>query len=90
MDKRCIFYNKPLFECGTLGTKGNVQVIMPKVTEHYGATQDQSEKSFPVCTVKNFPNSIEHTIHWARNEFEELFKIYPENLRKYKSDIYNT
>ena len=21
MDKRCIFYNKPLFECGTLGTK---------------------------------------------------------------------
>ena len=86
MDKRCIFYNKPLFECGTLGTKGNVQVIMPKVTEHYGATQDQSEKSFPVCTVKNFPNSIEHTIHWARNEFEELFKIYPENLRKYIND----
>ena len=54
MDKRCIFYNKPLFECGTLGAKGNVQVIIPKITEHYGATQDQTEKSFPVCTVKTF------------------------------------
>ena len=26
MDRRCVFYKKPLLESGTLGTKGNVQV----------------------------------------------------------------
>ena len=26
MDQRCIYYQKPLLESGTLGTKGNVQV----------------------------------------------------------------
>lgn len=26
MDQRCIYYKLPLFESGTLGTKGNVQV----------------------------------------------------------------
>ena len=36
--------------------------------------QTPEETGFPVCTIKNFPNSIEHTIHWARNDFEELFE----------------
>lgn len=26
MDRRCVYYNKPLLESGTLGTKGNTQV----------------------------------------------------------------
>ena len=26
MDRRCVYYRKPLLESGTLGTKGNVQV----------------------------------------------------------------
>jgi ubiquitin-activating enzyme E1 len=26
MDRRCVFYQKPLLESGTLGTKGNTQV----------------------------------------------------------------
>ena len=28
MDRRCVYYCKPLLESGTLGTKGNVQVIL--------------------------------------------------------------
>lgn len=86
MDNRCISYCTPLFESGTLGTKGNVQVIIPRLMEHYSASQDQQEKTFPVCTVKNFPNSIDHTIHWARNEFEELFVSYPNSWNKYIND----
>ena len=86
VDKRCIFYDKPLFESGTLGTKGNTQVIIPRITEHYGASQDPQEKSFPVCTIKNFPNMIEHTIHWARDEFETLFNTYPNAWNKYVED----
>lgn len=83
VDKRCIFFDKPLFESGTLGTKGNVQTIIPRISEHYGASQDQQEKSFPVCTIKNFPNSIEHTIHWARDDFEELFTNMPNDWNRY-------
>jgi len=46
MDNRCIFYNKPLFECGTLGTKGNTQSIIPKLTENYGASQTKMKLAF--------------------------------------------
>lgn len=62
MDQRCVFYEKPLLESGTLGTKGNTQVIVPHLTESYASSQDPPEKETPSCTVKNFPNVIQHTI----------------------------
>src|SRR5882762_2348618 len=62
MDQRCVFFEKPLLESGTLGTKGNTQVIIPHLTESYASSQDPPEKETPSCTVKNFPNAIQHTI----------------------------
>jgi len=62
MDQRCVFYEKPLLESGTLGTKGNVQVVVPHLTESYASSQDPPEKEAPSCTIKNFPNAIQHTI----------------------------
>lgn len=62
VDQRCLFYRLPMLESGTLGTKGNTQVVVPHITEHYGATRDPPEKSIPVCTLKNFPNQIQHTL----------------------------
>lgn len=62
MDQRCVYYEKPLLESGTLGTKANVQVVLPHITESYSSSQDPPEKSHPSCTIKNFPNMIEHTI----------------------------
>lgn len=73
MDRRCVYYRKPLLESGTLGTSGNVQVVLPFLTESYSSSQDPPEKSIPICTLKNFPNAIEHTLQWARDEFEGLF-----------------
>ena len=73
MDRRCVYYHLPLIESGTLGTKGNVQVVRPFLTESYSSTQDPPEKSIPICTLKNFPNAIEHTLQWARDMFEGLF-----------------
>ena len=32
VDSRCVFYQLPLLESGTLGTKCNSQVIIPKLT----------------------------------------------------------
>jgi ubiquitin-activating enzyme E1 len=86
VDQRCIYYQKSLLESGTLGTKGNVQVVVPNVTESYGSSRDPPEKSIPICTLKNFPNAIEHTIQWARDEFEGVFKQAFEDAAAYGSD----
>lgn len=86
MDRRCVYYRKPLLESGTLGTKGNTQVIVPFLSESYSSSQDPPEKSIPICTLKNFPNAIEHTLQWARDNFEGLFKQSAENASQYLSD----
>ncbi|KAI9842629.1 MAG: E1 ubiquitin-activating protein [Sclerophora amabilis] len=83
VDRRCVFFNKPLLESGTLGTKGNTQVILPRLTESYSSSQDPPEKSFPACTLRNFPNKIEHTIAWARDLFELYFTQQPDSVNLY-------
>lgn len=85
VDRRCVFFKKSLLESGTLGTKGNTQVVYPSLTESYSSSQDPPEKSFPMCTIKNFPNQIEHTIAWARSEFEAYFREPAENANLYLS-----
>jgi len=86
IDRRCVYYRKPLLESGTLGTKGNVQVVIPWVTESYSSSHDPPEKSIPICTLKNFPNAIEHTLQWARDQFEGIFKQAPESAEQYMKD----
>ncbi|XP_069062945.1 ubiquitin-like modifier-activating enzyme 7 isoform X1 [Pleurodeles waltl] len=82
IDRRCISFRKPLLESGTLGTKGNTQVIVPFLTKTYGVATDNSN-AYPMCTLKNFPYAIEHTLQWARDEFEGLFKQPAESVNQY-------
>jgi len=84
MDQQAIKYQLPLFESGTQGSKGNTQPVIPHLTEHYGASNDNEvEESYPVCTVKSFPNKPEHTIHWAKEKFDYLFNEFPSHVTKY-------
>ncbi|KAL3427419.1 ubiquitin-activating enzyme E1 [Phlyctema vagabunda] len=83
VDRRCVFFRKPLLESGTLGTKGNTQVILPHLTESYSSSQDPPEQSFPMCTLKSFPNKIEHTIAWSRDLFESYFVKPAETVNLY-------
>jgi ubiquitin-activating enzyme E1 len=83
VDRRCVFFRKPLLESGTLGTKGNTQVILPRLTESYSSSQDPPEQSFPMCTLRSFPNRIEHTIAWARDLFQSYFVGPPETVNLY-------
>jgi ubiquitin-activating enzyme E1 len=85
VDQRCLFYRLPMLESGTLGTKGNTQVVVPHLTENYGATRDPPEKSIPICTLKNFPNQIQHTLQWARDWFEGAFKQAADEVNNYLS-----
>lgn len=83
VDRRCVLFNKPLLESGTLGTKGNTQVVLPRLTESYSSSQDPPEASFPMCTLRSFPNKIEHTIAWARELFESSFVKPAETVNLY-------
>jgi ubiquitin-activating enzyme E1 len=83
VDSLCIKYKKPLLESGTLGTKGNVQTIIPHLTETYGSQVDPPEKTVPFCTLKNFPYQIEHTIQYSRDYFQGLFVNIPEKINTY-------
>lgn len=73
VDSKAVFHMKPLFESGTLGTKCNSQVIIPNVTESYGDSQDPQEESIPLCTLRNYPYLLDHTIEWGRNYFDAMF-----------------
>lgn len=87
MDSQSIKYSKPLIDSGTLGAKGNVQVIIPHLTESYGNSVDPEEKAgIPICTIKSFPYKHEHTIQWARELFETEFNLIPNFLNKYKNN----
>ncbi|KZZ99579.1 Ubiquitin-activating enzyme, E1 [Moelleriella libera RCEF 2490] len=84
VDRRCVFFRKPLLESGTLGTKGNTQVVLPHITESYSSSQDPPEKEFPMCTIRSFPNRIEHTIAWAKDYmFEKCFVKAPQTVNMY-------
>lgn len=88
MDSRSIKYSKPLIDSGTMGSKGNVQVIIPHLTESYASSKDPDEKAgIPICTLKAFPYKQEHTIQWARELFETEFNLIPSILNKYKNIV---
>ena len=85
VDQRCLFYQLPMMESGTEGPKGNTQIVVPRATENYGASRDPPEKSIPICTLKNFPNAIEHTLQWARDWFEGVFNQTAADANAYLS-----
>lgn len=86
MDRKCVYYRKFLIDSGTLGTMGNTQVVAPHLTESYSSSQDAPERSIPICTLKNFPNAIEHTLQWARDNFEGVFRQSADNAAQFVAD----
>lgn len=73
VDSKCIDFDLPLFESGTLGTKANSQTIIPLLTESYSNSVNNDDSSIPICTIKSFPYLPEHSVAWAKDLFYELF-----------------
>ncbi|XP_063148086.1 ubiquitin-like modifier-activating enzyme 7 isoform X2 [Candoia aspera] len=84
--ERCMHYLKPLLDSGTHGIKGHVLVFVPYLTKTYEQGQDWESREFPLCTLRHFPSTIQHTIQWARNQFEDLFKNRAEVTNKFLRD----
>ena len=87
VDKLCVNNTKALIDSGTLGTKGNVQCVIPYITESYGESKDPVEKTIPLCTLKNFPYLIDHCIQWARDLFEGYFVRIPQNYINFTNNF---
>jgi ubiquitin-activating enzyme E1 len=94
IDKKCLFYKKPLIESGTSGLECQVQVILPYLTKSYSSTEGEiNEKTIPVCTIKLFPTAIHHTLQWAKELFAEYFNLQPKLMLEYldnPSEFINT
>ena len=54
--------------------------MVPGLTKSYGSYTDPPAKEIPVCTLKNFPNQIQHTLAWGRDAFEEHFVNDPSEV----------
>ena len=72
VDSCCNKYDIPLFESGTLGTKANSQPIIPYETATYSEIKDIKTDSIPMCTIRNFPNKIEHCVEWGLELFNKI------------------
>ncbi|KAM9331152.1 ubiquitin-like modifier-activating enzyme 6 [Gastrophryne carolinensis] len=83
VDSRAVSNLRPLFDSGTMGTKGHTEVIVPQLTESYNSYRDPPDEEIPFCTLKSFPAIIEHTIQWARDKFESSFSHKPSLYNKF-------
>jgi ubiquitin-activating enzyme E1 len=90
MDQQCVRNKKALVDAGTMGPKGNVQVVVPFQSESYASSIDPPEPSIPVCTLKNFPYAISHTIQWGRELFDDLFERRPEQANDFLDSLVST
>jgi molybdopterin/thiamine biosynthesis adenylyltransferase len=79
IDAKCVAARTPLIDSGTLGSKGHVQIVIPKYqTESYGSMNDPEDNhEIPHCTLKMFPEEILHCIEWAKDIFGNLFTLLP-------------
>jgi ubiquitin-activating enzyme E1 len=83
---RSHYYLLPLLESGTQGTRAHTQMIVPHVTSGYDAPGDARDTKIAICTLKNFPYLIHHTIQWARDLFEGLFAQTSRLARRFLDD----
>lgn len=81
VDQLCILNKVPLIDSGTMGTKGNVQTVIPYLTESYGSFADPPDEKIPMCTLKMFPYKYEHAVHFALDLFEKYFSQIPEKCK---------
>jgi ubiquitin-activating enzyme E1 len=91
VDGKCVLHNKVLVEAGTMGTAGNVDIIVPGKTSSYadGGKADETG-GIPMCTLRNFPYIFEHCIEWSRSQFDDLFVAPMQLVEQLRSDAART
>ncbi|XP_075369861.1 ubiquitin-like modifier-activating enzyme 7 isoform X1 [Mycteria americana] len=86
LESRCLRCLTPLLDSGTEGPRGNVLTMVPPLTKPLGPAGTPGDGTFPLCTLRYFPRTIQHTLQWARDEFEGLFQLPAEHVNRFMED----
>lgn len=62
LESRCLRCLTPLLDSGTEGPRGNVLAMVPLVTQPLGPAGAPGDGTFPLCTLRYFPRTIQHTL----------------------------
>ena len=72
MNRLCLAADVPLIEAGTTGYLGQVTVIHKNSgVACYECTTQETQKVYPICTIRSTPSMPVHTIVWSK----ELYKL---------------
>jgi ubiquitin-like 1-activating enzyme E1 B len=72
VNRLCLAANVPLVEAGTTGYLGQVTVIhKASQVACYECVTQETQKVYPICTIRSTPSMPVHTIVWAK----ELYKL---------------
>lgn len=74
MNRLCLAADVPLIEAGTTGYLGQVTVIHKSSgVACYECTTQETQKVYPICTIRSTPSMPVHTIVWSKELYKLLF-----------------
>ena len=74
VNRLCLAANVPLIEAGTTGYLGQVKVIdKASNVACYECVTQETQKVYPICTIRSTPCMPVHTIVWAKELYKLLF-----------------
>lgn len=62
LERRCKRSRTPLLDSGTEGARGDVLPMVPPLTKPLQTPTGSTDGTFPLCTLRYYPNAIEHTL----------------------------
>jgi ubiquitin-like 1-activating enzyme E1 B len=74
VNRLCLAASVPLIEAGTTGYLGQVKVIdKASNVACYECVTQETQKVYPICTIRSTPSMPVHTIVWAKELYKLLF-----------------
>lgn len=85
VNRLCLAAGVPLVEAGTTGYLGQVNVIDKESNAAcYECKTQETQKVFPICTIRSTPSMPVHTIVWAKECYKLLFGEKAEESMLYE------
>ncbi len=85
VNRLCLAANVPLIEAGTTGYLGQVTVIHKgSGVACYECKTQETQKVYPICTIRSTPSMPVHTIVWAKELYKLIFHPKVEESMLYE------
>jgi ubiquitin-like 1-activating enzyme E1 B len=87
VNRLCLAANVPLVEAGTTGYLGQVTVIHKSSNVAcYECKTQETQKVYPICTIRSTPSAPVHCIVWAKELYKLLFHSNVEESMLYEPE----